>query len=116
LGRIFAISKAIYAIVAVGNAVSEMIFGVEEDQSSGAGLIFRVFADDDLQLEIAVIVVQQHAQRSGYRLSPGLVNFISFERAFHDIGDGSMFMARQRGGDKGARAGGRKQLIGPDQV
>jgi hypothetical protein len=54
-----------------------------------------VFANDDLQIEIAAIVVGKTRVESGCRLAPCLPNFISFERAFDDIGDGSMLTARQ---------------------
>ena len=54
-----------------------------------------VFANDDLQIEITAKVVCYACVEGGCRLAPRLANFISFERAFYDIGDGSMFAARQ---------------------
>ena len=54
-----------------------------------------VFANDGLQIEITAILVCKARIESGCRLAPGLANFISFERAFYDISDGPMFMARQ---------------------
>src|SRR5207244_11628175 len=54
-----------------------------------------VFANDSLQIEIAAIVVGKARVENGCRLVPRFANFISFERAFHDIGDRSTFTARQ---------------------
>jgi hypothetical protein len=54
-----------------------------------------VFANEGLQIEIAAKLVRQASIESRPRLAPRLANFISFERAFHDIGDGSMFTTRQ---------------------
>jgi hypothetical protein len=56
-----------------------------------------VFANDGLQVEIAAIVVREARVESGCRLASRLANFISFERAFYDIGDRPMFTARQTG-------------------
>jgi hypothetical protein len=54
-----------------------------------------VFANDDLQIENAAIIVRKARVKNGCRLAPRLANFISFERAFHDIGNRPMFPARQ---------------------
>jgi hypothetical protein len=50
---------------------------------------------DDFQIEIAAIVVCKARIENGCRLAPSLANFICFERAFDDIGNRSMFAARQ---------------------
>ena len=52
-------------------------------------------ANDDLQSEFAAIVARNARIEGGCRLAPRLANFIRFERALHDIGDGSVFTARQ---------------------
>src|SRR6516162_90545 len=54
-----------------------------------------VFANDGLQIEITAILVCKARIESGCRLASGLANFISFERAFYDISNRSMFTARQ---------------------
>src|SRR5438445_2122803 len=75
-------------------SVSEMTL-VSRKIEARSWLDFPVFANDGLQIEIAAIVVRKARVESGCRLAPCLANFISFERAFYDIGDGSMFPARQ---------------------
>jgi len=67
---------------------------VEVDQSSRPGLIFR-FSRMTTPRSRAAIVVRKARIESGWRLAPGLANFISFGRAFYDNGDGPMFTARQ---------------------
>ena len=67
---------------------------VEVDQSSRPGLIFR-FSRMTTPRSRAAIVVRKARIESGWRLAPGLANFISFGRAFYDNGDGPMFTSRQ---------------------
>jgi hypothetical protein len=59
-----------------------------------SGIALPVFANDGLQIEIAAIFVRKARIEGGCRLAPGPPNFISFERALHDIGGGPMFTAR----------------------
>ena len=46
-----------------------------------------VFANDGVEIELAVKVVGKPRIECGCRLAPRLANFISFEGALHDIGD-----------------------------
>ena len=104
--------KAISAIVTPGGA-SSASFRTSRAITAGFGILrsvskitcrgrsklqslidLPVFANDGLQIEIAAILARKARVEGECRLAPRLSNFISFERALHDIGDRSMFAAR----------------------
>jgi EmrB/QacA subfamily drug resistance transporter len=63
-----------------------------------ASMEVSAFVDSSFQVNVAAKVVRQARVERGSRLAAGLADFVSFERALHDVGDGPMFAPRKAAG------------------